>query len=94
MSHTPREEGFDYADDYCRFLTETENQIASHEGRMLSKCGVSLFTNTYTDLSYIETDSGQKYYLLLSLRPPRRVSEPQIIHYMNQVAGALLSSPP
>ena len=93
MSHTPREEGFDYPDDYCRFLTEIENRLATNGGKMLSKCGVSLFTNTYTDLSYIETDAGQKYYILLSLKPPRREAEPNIIRYMNQVVDAVLSAP-
>ncbi|MEO0885337.1 MAG: serine hydrolase [Cyanobacteria bacterium J06648_10] len=93
MSRTPKEEGFDYADDYCRFLTEVENRWASNSGKMLSKCGVSLFTNTYTDLSYIETDAGEKYYLLLSLSPPRRTSELTIIRYMNQVASTVLSAP-
>ena len=44
MSHTPREEGFDYPDDYCRFLTEIEKRLATNGGKMLSKCGVSLFT--------------------------------------------------
>ena len=93
MSRTPREEGFDYADDYCRFLTATENQIAATNGKMLSKCGVALFTNTYTDLSYIETDTGEEYYLLLSLSPPRRTREAQIFQYMNQVAETVLSTP-
>lgn len=59
LSRTPREEGFDYADEYCRFLTEIENKFAGDRGQMLSKCGVSLFSNTYTDLSYLETDDGE-----------------------------------
>lgn len=93
MSHTPHKEGFDYADDYCRFLTELESQLESHGGKMLSQCGVSLFTNTYTDLSYLETDVGQKYYILLSVSPPPGVAEPQIIHQMNQVAKSILVTP-
>lgn len=92
LSRTPREEGFDYADDYCRFLTEMENKFASDRGQMLSKCGVSLFSNTYTDLSYLETDDGEKYYILLSLSPTGRASETEIIRKMSQVADAVLSS--
>ena len=93
MSHTPREEGFDYDDDYCRFLTALENQVASHSGKMLSKCGVSLFTNTYTDLSYLETDTGQRYYILLSVSPPSNVPEPEILDQMSRIAEYILVAP-
>lgn len=92
MSRTPQEEGFDYVDDYCRFLTEVENRLASNGGKMLSKCGVSLFTNTYSDLSYLETDAGQAYYILLSVTPPPRTEEARIVEQMNQIAEALILS--
>ncbi|MEM8503380.1 MAG: serine hydrolase [Cyanobacteria bacterium P01_D01_bin.1] len=90
MSHTPREEGFNYENNYCRFLTRLEKKFASKSGKMLSKCGISLFTNTYTDLSYLETDMGNQYYILLSVSPPRSVSEETVLLWMNQVAEAIL----
>jgi hypothetical protein len=90
MSHTPREEGFDYPDDYCRFLTEVEHKIASQSGRMLSKCGVALFSNTYVDSSFIEADSGQKYYIVFSVTPPKGIPEKEIIQWMNTTTNFVL----
>lgn len=90
MSQTPREEGFDYADNYCRFLTQVESNLAGNSGRMLSKCGVGLFTNTYVDTSLIETDSGQKYYIVLAVTPPKSISESQVINWMNIVIDFVL----
>lgn len=94
MSHKPRQEGFDYADNYCRFLTNIEQRFASESGKMLSKCGVSLFTNTYTDLSYLKTDLGQEYYILLSVSPPISVSEEETILWMNLIAETILEELP
>jgi len=90
MSHTPRKEGFNYQDDYCRFLTKVEHKIASKSGRMLSKCGVALFSNTYVDSSFIEADSGQKYYIVFSVTPPKGVSEKEIIQWMNTTVNFVL----
>jgi len=94
MSHTPQQEGFNYPDDYCRFLTGLENKIANRVGKLLSKCGVSLFSNTYTDLSFIETNSGEKYYVVLSVNPPQGSSEKEIIQWMNTVAEFILPQLP
>lgn len=94
MSHTPRKEYFDYPDNYCRFLTQVERKIAGKSGRMLSKCGVALFSNTYVDSSFIETDSGQKYYVVFSVTPPQGISEQEIIKWMNTITNfALLKLP-
>lgn len=94
MSHTPRQEGFEYEDDYCRFLTNLKQKVADDSGKMLSKCGVSLFTTTYTDLSYLETDTGQRYYILLSVSPPRGYPEEETIRWMSKVAETILSKLP
>jgi len=94
ISHTPREEGFDYPDDYCRFLIEVEHKIASQSGRMLSKCGVALFSNTYVDSSFIETDSGQKYYIVFSVTPPKGIPEKEIIQWINTTTNFVLSQLP
>ncbi|MGK7921660.1 MAG: serine hydrolase [Trichodesmium sp.] len=72
MSQTPRSQGFNYADNYCRFLSEVELNWAGNSGRMLSKCGVGFFTNTYVDNSLIETDYGRKYYIVLAVTPPNQ----------------------
>ena len=94
LSRTPQVEGFNYADDYCRFLTILETRLASATGKLLSKCGVALFTNTYTDLSYLETDIGRGYYILLSVSPPPRTDESKILDRMNQIAEAIVLSLP
>lgn len=90
MSHTPKEEGFNYADNYCRFLSEVERKYAHQSGRMLSKCGVALFSNTYIDSSFLETDSGEKYYLLFAVTPPESAAEAEVLHWMNQVTEFIL----
>jgi beta-lactamase class A len=90
MTHTPRQEGFEYADDYCRFLIGLEQKVANKSGKMLSKCGVALFSNTYVDSSFIETDSGDKYYIVFSVTPPKATSEKEIFQWMNKVAIFIL----
>jgi len=91
MAHTPRQEGFEFSDNYCRFLTGVEKQVAKRSGRMLSKCGVALFSNTYVDLSFIETDDGQKYYIVFAVTPPGSITEEAIIQWMNTTASFILS---
>jgi hypothetical protein len=91
MANTPHQEGFDYPDEYCRFLTELGQAFSKKSGKMLSKCGVALFSNTYVDSSFIETDSGQKYYIIFSVTPPKSTSETDIIKWMNGTASFVLS---
>ena len=75
-------------------MTQVERKIAGKSGRMLSKCGVALFSNTYVDSSFIETDSGQKYYVVFSVTPPQGISEQEIIKWMNTITNfALLKLP-
>lgn len=90
MSHTPLEEGFDYPDDYCRFLTNVEDKIVGQSGKMLSKCGVALFSNTYVDSSFMAASSGQKYYIVFSVTPPKGFSEKEIIQWMNTTTNFVL----
>ena len=94
MMHTPREEGFELPDNYCRFLTEVERRFSSQSGRMLSKCGVALFSNTYVDTSLIETDDGHKYYVAFAVSPTRRLDEETILQWMNTTANFVLSKLP
>jgi hypothetical protein len=91
LSQTPRQAGFDYADDYCRFLTPLQQQLKPT--RLLSKCGVALFSNTYVDTSVIET-ADQIYFIVLAVTPPRSIPERQIFNTMNEIVSSSLSRLP
>lgn len=82
LTLTPKQTGFDYADDYCRFLTGVERQLARQQGRMLSKCGVALFAHSYIDTSYLQTDQGEQYFMVVAVSPPRSTPEPKILETM------------
>lgn len=90
MSLTPRQAGFNYPNHYCRFLLEAEQVFAKPSGKMLSKCGVALFTHTYVDTSYLETNSGEKFYIVFAVTPPPSTSEPGILKWMNDSVKFLL----
>jgi hypothetical protein len=90
MAQTPRQAGFDYADDYCRFLDPLGRQMTGQGGRLLSKCGTALFSSTYVDSSVVETVAGEKYYLLLAVTPPQGTPEPEILAGMQRIVGGVL----
>lgn len=94
MSKTPRQEGFEYADDYCRFLHPLSKNLIHSSGRMLSKCGTGLFSNTYIDTSFIETDSGQKYYIVFALNPSQRTARVQVLRWMNKAVQLIVTKLP
>lgn len=90
MSQTPQQLGFDYEDTFCRFLDPLGKAIAHQSGRLLSKCGIGLFSYTFTDSSFLETDQGQKYVIVFAVTPPKTVSKAQIIDWLNETSQLIL----
>ena len=91
MSQTPQQAGFDYEDTFCRFLEPLAQKIAYKTGKLLSKCGVGLFSHTFVDTSFLKTDEGRKYYIVFAVNPPQKVSKNQAINWMNTVSQLLLN---
>lgn len=91
MSQTPKEAGFNYEDTFCRFLHPLSKNIANTTGRLLSKCGVGLFSHSFIDTSFLETNQGQKYYIFWAVNPPNNVSKNQAIDWMNKASAAILT---
>lgn len=91
MAKTPREAGFGQEDNFCRFLQPLYEKKAFKSGRMLSKCGVGLFSHSYIDTSYIQTDDGESYYTVFAIQPPRYISKEEATEWMNEVSELILS---
>ena len=86
MADDREQAGFEaYDDNYCRFLTGLEPTLINPHGRMLSKCGVALFSRTYVDTSYIETNVGEQYISVLAISPPKSTDEETIFAWMSQL---------
>ncbi len=90
MSQTPKKSGFDYPNTYCRFLDPLGQKIASKKGKLLNKCGIGLFSHTFVDSSFLETDQGDKFYIVFVLNPPQNISQSQSVDWMNQVTEMIL----
>lgn len=91
MSYIPKKAGFNYEDTFCRFLHPLSQKIAYKTGKLLSKCGVGLFSHTFVDTSFLKTDEGQKYYIVFAVNPPQNVSKNQAINWMNTVSQFILN---
>lgn len=91
MAKTPREAGFRQEDSFCRFLQPLYEKKAIKSGRMLSKCGVGLFSHSFIDTSYIQTDDGESYYVVFAIQPPRYISKEEATEWMNEVSELILS---
>lgn len=91
MSQTPKKAGFNNEDTFCRFLHPLSQKIADKTGKLLSKCGVGLFSHTFVDTSFLKTDRGQKYYIVFAVNPPQNISKNQAINWMNRVSQFILN---
>lgn len=90
MSKTPKETGFDFENTYCRFLDPLGKKIAN-QGRLLSKCGIGLFPPyNLVDTSFLLTNEQQKYYLVMVISPPSRITRNDAINWLNNVSELLL----
>lgn len=92
MSQTPQQSGFNFEDTFCRFLHPLGQQLTQQSGRLLSKCGIALFSHTYLDTSYVETDQGQKYFMVFAVTPPKTVAKNEIIRWLNTTSQILLKT--
>ncbi len=91
MSKTPRELGFEQEDNFCRFLQPLYEKKASESGRMLSKCGIGLFSHSFVDTSYIQTNEGESYYIVFAVQPPRYISKENATEWMSEVSELILN---
>ncbi|PZD70809.1 hypothetical protein C1752_08951 [Acaryochloris thomasi RCC1774] len=90
MSKTPQESGLSFENTFCRFLDPLGKKLASQSGRLLSKCGIGLFSHTFSDTSFLKTDQGQKYFIVFSVTPPRSINKTEIIHWLNQTSQSIV----
>lgn len=90
LSKTPRDIGFNQEDHFCRFLHKLYDKKAFNKGKLLSKCGVALFSHSFVDTSFLKTDDGIKYYIVFSVTPPVTVSKAQAVAWINEVSEILL----
>ncbi|NJM58358.1 MAG: serine hydrolase [Synechococcales cyanobacterium RU_4_20] len=91
MSKTPQESGLNLENTFCRFLDPLGKDLAHQSGRLLSKCGIGLFSHTFVDTSFLETDPGQKYFIIFAVTPPRRVSKSESIRWLNETSRFILT---
>lgn len=90
MSQTPKKAGFNYENTFCHFLHPLSQEIAYKTGKLLSKCGVGLFSHTFVDTGFLKTDGGQEYYIVFAVNPPQNASKAQAINWMNTVSQFIL----
>jgi len=91
MSKTPKEAGFNQPDEFCRFLNPLYEKIGSRNGKLLSKCGIALFTHSYVDTSFLKTNEGEEFYVAFSVTPPWYISKEQATEWINNASDLIVS---
>jgi hypothetical protein len=93
LSKKPKELGYNYESNYCRFIdgygrpgTFKANDL------ILSKCGVALFSNTFSDLSFLKMNNGRKFLLLIVKKYGTTPSDNTIVKDFRAIAGQLLEN--
>ena len=86
MSQTPKELGYDYPDDWNRFLSSRKMDLVGMGGKLISKGGVALWSKTWTDQSYLVTASGRRIHLVIAVRPPEEVTQKEAFAWMADLA--------
>jgi hypothetical protein len=89
MSKTPREFGFDYPDDWNRFIQSKKEELVGESGKLFSKGGVALWSKTWTDSSYLVTEDHRRITLVITVRPPEEVTQAQAFPFMANLALSL-----
>jgi len=92
LSKTPQEVGLNYENTFCRFLDPLGKKFANNTGILLNKCGIGLFTHSFVDSSFLETDTGQKYYIIMAVNPPNQISQNEAINWFNLIAELILKA--
>ena len=91
MSQTPKSLGYDYPDDWNRFLQSKKNELVGERGRLISKGGVALWSKTWTDTSLIQSDDGRRMAVSITVFPPEDVTQKVAFPFMADLALALKS---
>ena len=93
LSKKPKELGYNYESNYCRFIDGfvLPNTFQTID-LILSKCGVALFSNTFSDLSFFKMNNGRKYLLLIVKKYSIIPSGKSIVKDFRAIAGQLLQN--
>jgi hypothetical protein len=91
MSKTPKELGYDYPDDWNRFLQSKQDLLVGPRGRLISKGGVALWSKTWTDTSLIQADDGRRMLVAITVMPPEDVTQKMAFPFMADLAFDLKS---
>lgn len=95
LAKRPHELGYRYEANYCRFIDGAKPAQRNRQiRRLLSKCGVAPFTRTYSDLSYLEMNDGQRYVLLIAKKYSFRPSDQAVVSDFQKLAVRVLSEIP
>jgi hypothetical protein len=86
MSKTPKELGYDYPDDWNRFLQSKQDLLVGPRGRLISKGGVALWSKTWTDTSLILADDGRRMLVAITVMPPEDVTQKMAFPFMADLA--------
>jgi len=89
MSKTPKSLGYDYPDDWNRFLQSRQEDLVGQHGRLISKGGVALWSKTWTDTSLILSDDGRRIAVSITVFPPEDVTQKVAFPFMADLALAL-----
>lgn len=89
MSKTPKEFGFDYPDEWNRFIHSKKFELVGEKGKLFSKGGVALWSKTWMDSSYLITDDRRRISLVITVRPPEDITQAQAFPFMAKLAVSL-----
>jgi hypothetical protein len=89
MSKTPKSLGYDYPDDWNRFLQSRQEDLVGQHGRLISKGGVALWSKTWTDTSLILSDDGRRIAVSITVFPTEDVTQKVAFPFMADLALAL-----
>jgi len=92
LSKKPKELGYNYESNYCRFIDGFELSTSKTNDLILSKCGIALFSNTFSDLSFIKMNNGRKFLLLIVKKYGATPSDNTRVKDFKAIAGQLFEN--
>jgi len=94
LSKRPKELGYNYKSNYCRFIDgfAASPDTFKTADLILSKCGVALFSNTFSDLSFFKMKNGREFLLLIVKKYRATPADNTIIKDFQGIAGQLFES--
>lgn len=94
LAKRPKDLGYPEEANYCRFIDGAPTDARHSMSRLLSKCGVALFSHTHSDLSVIELNDGRRLVLLIARRYPQAPADAAVVTSFQNTAAALLARLP